>query len=106
METEAAALLVNRSNSARFEIRGHGLLFEVVDSDREVINFAGRLAFPEDEKAFPEHELVIPLPFIDFATKCLLVVVGRSLQVADLQRDVIDPIPLESDGRRRLGSGG
>ena len=61
--------------------------------------------FPQNQKALPKHELVIPLPFVHSATEYALVVVGGSLQIADVHRDVIDRVSLESRRRRRARAG-
>ena len=49
METDAAFFIL-RSDAARFQIRSHGFLVEVVDSDRDVVYLTCRLAWPEDQK--------------------------------------------------------
>src|SRR5215510_11383002 len=67
METGAASLLVNRSDPPRFEIRCHGFLLEVVDSDREMIHFGGWFTFAQDQKVLAEHELVIAFPLVYLA---------------------------------------
>ena len=85
METEAASLLVNRSDAPRFEIGCHGFLLEVVYSDREMIHFGGRFTFAQDQKVLAEHELIVAFPLVYFAIEHALVEIGRSLQVADLQ---------------------
>ena len=105
METEVASLLVNRSGSPRLQIRGHGVLGEVVDSDREMIYFALRITWPQNQKVFSKHELVVPVPFVHRATEHALIEIGGSLQVADEQRDVIDTVALEARCRRRTRSG-
>src|SRR2546422_10657836 len=105
METEVASLLVNRSGSPRLQIRGHGVLVEVVDSDREMIYFALRITWPQNQKVFSKHELVVPVPFVHRATEHALIEIGGSLQVADLQRDVVDTVTLESSRLRRTGTG-
>jgi hypothetical protein len=55
VETEAASLLVNWSGSPRLEIRNDGVLVEVVDSDCEMVYFAWRLTWPQDQKALPKR---------------------------------------------------
>jgi hypothetical protein len=92
-------LLVNRSDSPRLEIRSHGILVEVVDSDPEMIYLARRIFCPQNQKVFPKHELVVSVPLVDRATECALVEIRGSFQIADEQRDVIDAVTLES---RRL----
>src|SRR2546426_3393668 len=59
METESASLLINRSGSPRLEIHGHGVLVEIVDSDREMIHFGGWFTWPQDQKVLTKHELVV-----------------------------------------------
>ena len=105
MKTEAASLLVNRSGPPRLEIRSHGVLVEVVDSDGEMVHFGRRCTRPQDQKVLPKHELVIPVPFVHRATEHALIEIGRSLQIADLQRDVVDTVTLESSRLRRTGTG-
>src|SRR5262245_42878418 len=104
METEAASLLINRSGSSRLEIGGHGLLVEVVDSDRKVIHFGCGFTLTQDQKVFTKHELVVPVPFVHGATEHALVEIGRALQIAHLERDVIDAIALESSSLSGTGS--
>jgi hypothetical protein len=60
VETEAASMLVNRSGSPRLEIRNDGVLVEVVDSDCEMVYFAWRLTWPQDQKAFPNASWLFP----------------------------------------------
>src|ERR1700719_3124546 len=104
MET-VPAFFVDRSDSPRLEIRCHGVLVEVVDSDGDVVYFARRLSWAEDQKAFPEHYLVIPIPFVHSAAQRVLVEIARTLQIADVQRNVIDTVSLESRRRHRTGTG-
>src|SRR5437867_7085481 len=105
METEVASLFINRSSSSRFEIRSHGVLVEVVDSDREMVHFARWITWPQDEKVFSKHELVVSVAFVHSATENALVEIGRTLQIADVQRDMIDTVALESSSLRRAGAG-
>jgi hypothetical protein len=105
METEATTLLVNRSGSPRFEIRGHGVLIEVVDSDCKMVYFAWGITWSQDQKTFPKCKLVVPVPFVYGATECALIEIGGSLQIADEKRDVIDTVSLESRRRRRSRAG-
>ena len=85
VETEAAALLIDRRNAAGLEIRGYRVFVEVVDSDRQMVHFRGGFAGPQDEKVFSEHELIVSFPFVHCATEHALVEIRRSLQIADLQ---------------------
>src|SRR6266850_6141364 len=105
MKTEAASLLVNRSGPPRLEIRSHRVLLEVVDSDREMVHFGRRSTRPQDQKVFSKHELVVPVPFVDGATEHALIKIGRSLQIADLQRNVVDAVTLESSRLRSTRTG-
>src|SRR5437763_896340 len=73
LETEAASLLVNRSGSTRLEIPGPGALVEVTASDRDVADFGCRITWPQDQKVFPKHELVVSIPFVHGATEHALV---------------------------------
>src|SRR5215470_16161586 len=96
METEATSLLINRSDSSRFKIGGHGFLLKVVDSDREMIHLGCGLPLAQDQKVFAKYELVVPVSFIHSASEYALIEIGGSLQIADLKRNVIDTIALES----------
>src|SRR5262245_30521215 len=96
MKTEAPSLLINRSDSSRLEIGSHGFLLEVVDSDREMIDFGCRLTLAQDQEVLTKHELVVPVSFVHSATEYALVEIGRSLKIADLERDVVNTIALES----------
>src|SRR5215471_3560438 len=105
METEAASLLINRRGSSRLKIGGHRFLVEVVDPDREMIHLGCWLTFAQDKKVFTKHELVVPVSFVHGATEYALIEIGRSLQIADLERDVIDTIALESRSLSGTGTG-
>src|SRR5262245_29609239 len=103
METEAPSLLVDRSDFPCLEIGSDGFLVEVVHPDRKMIHFGCGLSFAQDQEVFAEHELVVTLSFIYFAVEHALIEIGRSLQIADLQRNVIDTVALKS---RCFGGGG
>src|ERR1041385_8914819 len=105
MEPGATPLFVLRSDSPRFEIRSYRFLLEVVYANRKMVHFGRRISRPQDQKIFPKHELVIPVPFVYLAIKCLLVKIGGTLQIADLQRNVIDAVALKSCGLRRSRTG-
>src|SRR6267143_3109619 len=105
VETEAASLLVDRSDSPSLEIRGHGFLLEVVDSDRDMVHFGWRITWAQDQKVFPKHQLVVSVPFVHSASEHALIEIGRSLQIADLQGHVIDTVALESRRLCRSGAG-
>src|SRR6266853_797751 len=49
VETETASLFVDRSCPPRLEIRSHGVLVEVVDSDCDMVYFAWRLTWSQDQ---------------------------------------------------------
>src|SRR5215831_20120482 len=98
METEVASLLVDGNGSARLEIRGDGVLIEVIGSDREMVHFARRVTRSQDQKILPKHELVVSVPFVHTTTENALVEIRRSLQIADEKRDMIDAVALKSRG--------
>src|SRR5216684_3842294 len=104
MET-GASFFVFWSDTPRLEIRSHGFLLEVVHANRNMVHFRRRITRPQDEKVFPEHELVVPVPFVYSATEYFLVKIGRLLQIADEQRDVIDTVALEAGSFRDSGTG-
>src|SRR5207245_11349293 len=102
METEVPSLLFNRSGSPRLQIRGHGVLVEVVDSDREMIYFALRITWPQNQKVFSKHELVVPVTFVYRETEQALLEIGGSLQVDDEQRELIDSVSFIVTYRSRI----
>jgi hypothetical protein len=61
------------SDSLRLQIRGHGFLAEVFDSDGDMVDLAPRLTWPQDQKVFSKHYLVVPLPLVHSATQNALV---------------------------------
>src|SRR5262249_17900490 len=69
VETEGASLLVDGNGSARLEIRGDGVLIEVIDSDREMVHFTRRVTRPQDQIILPKHELVVSVPFVHTTTE-------------------------------------
>jgi len=73
MKTSAATLLVNRSGSARLEIRSHRVFVEVVHSDCKMVDFARRIARSKHQKILPKRELVVPLAFVYCAAECALI---------------------------------
>src|SRR5207249_6346275 len=97
-------LLVDRSDFPGLEIGSDGFLLEVVDSDRKMIHFGCGLSFAQDQKVFTKHELVVTLSFAYFALEHTLIEIGRSLQVTDLQRNVIDTVTLEPRCLSRRGT--
>ena len=104
VESEIASLLVDRRNSPRFEIRSDGVLIETVDSYGKMIHLAGRIPRPQDEEVLPKYELVVPVSFVHGTTEGALVEIGGTLQIADVQRDVIDAVALESGRGRRASA--
>src|SRR5579872_5313049 len=72
METDTA-LFILRSDAPRLQIRGHGFLVEVFDSDGDVVYLARRLAGAEDQEFLAQHDLVISVAFVNRATQYLLV---------------------------------
>lgn len=106
MEAEVAALLIDRCCTARLQIRIYGLFVEIVNSNSEVVYFARRIPGPQDQKVLSEHQLVVAVAFVYFAAEGVLVEIGRSLQAADVKRDMIDAIALEARGRRGFGASG
>jgi hypothetical protein len=105
METETASLLVDRSDFSCLEISGHRLLVEVVDSDGKMIDFGRRLSFAQNQEVLPKHELVVSFSFVYFAIEYALIEIGRSLQIANLQRNVIDTAALKSRCVSRRSAG-
>jgi hypothetical protein len=105
VETEAASLLVNRCGPPRLQVGSHRVFVEAVDSNREMVDFRSRVTRAQHQEVLPKHELIVPLSLVYFATKHALVEIGGPLQIADLQRNMIDAVALESRRRRRTRAG-
>ena len=94
-------------STAGFEVGDDSVLIEVIDADGEVVHFAdGRTAAESDAAATDgDADFLVGL-VAELAVKGSLIKLAGTLQVADVEREVIDAVAGEACGLGFGGGGG